>query len=79
MSYLEAVLPFDSSCGSMRADPLTHAVEQITNSLGGRNNVERWRKRTFVVKIAEPQFCPGKLPLFVLMILEVEGKTDSSH
>lgn len=43
ISYLKAVLTFHFATRCMRANPFTETVEEITDSLGRRNNIERWR------------------------------------
>lgn len=58
----------------MRADPLAHAGHQIADGLRGRDDVERRRQRALVVKVAQPQFGAGKLPLLVLVILPTPEK-----
>lgn len=59
----------------MRADPLAHAGHQVADGLRGRDDVE-WRgQRALVVKVAQPQFGAGKLPLLVLVILQTPETT----
>lgn len=53
----------------MRADPLAHAGHQVAHGLRRRDDVERRRQRALVVKVAQPQFGAGKLPLLVLVVL----------
>lgn len=70
LSHLQAVLPFHPAFGRVRADPLAHAGHQVADGLGGRDDVERRGQRALVVKVAQPQFGAGKLPLLVLVILQ---------
>lgn len=53
----------------MGANPFTHAGHQVANSLGRGEDVEGGRQGALVIKVAQPQLGPGKLPLFILMVL----------
>lgn len=53
----------------MRADPFTETVEKVTDSLGRRYNVERWRECAFIIEVAKPKLGTSKLPLLIFMIL----------
>lgn len=58
----------------MGADPLAHAGQQVADGLRRREDVERRRQRALVVKVAQPEFGPGELPLLVLVVLRREGQ-----
>lgn len=58
----------------MGADPLAHAGQQVADGLRRREDVERRRQRALVVKVAQPEFSPGELPLLVLVVLRREGR-----
>lgn len=73
LSHLEAVLPLDLALGGVGTDPLAHAGQQVADCLRGRDDVERRRQRALVVKVAQPEFGSGELPLLVLVVLPREG------
>lgn len=77
-SHLQAVLPFHSALGGVRADPLAHAGHQVADGLRGRDDVEGRRQRALVIKVAQPQLGAGKLPLLVLVILQ-KGQKCEGH
>ncbi len=62
----------------MRADPLAHAGHQVADSLWGGQDIEGRGQSALVVKVAEPQFGPCKLPLLVLVILH-KSKNQQEH
>lgn len=47
-----------------------HANNEIVERLGAWNQVERSRQRSTLVKVGEPQLGPGKLPLYVSVLLQ---------
>lgn len=73
-SHLEAVLSLHFALGGVRADPLAHAGHQVADSLRGGEDIKRRRQGALVVKVAEPQFGAGELPLLVLVILQKPEK-----
>ena len=69
-SYLEAVLSLHFALRGVRTDPLPHAGHQVADRLWGGEDIERRWQGTLVIKVAQPQFSPSKLPLLILVILQ---------
>lgn len=68
LPFFKAVLSFHLSSAGMRADPFIETRKEIANVFWRRDDVEWWGQSTFVIKVAQPQLCTGKLPLLVLVI-----------